>query len=397
MLLMSAALLLTAAVASNIAITTLFQPGSPESFIILSKRVQATFDILFALAIGAFLVVTSTPTINSARDFRRYLVREFPSSYVVYSFIMALGLFSVLTTTAQVQITGGGDYIILFPVWFVVIMTVIATTIMIYIPYKLLGYLHRVKPPRAIAHDTYFIILGLEGYTVTEFLTEVALANLGGDIRIFGFLVEVLLLAIVAYAVRERRFLQELLAPLPEAHLETAPSFNLEGGFTYIVNEEEPTQTFEIFQDAVTHGVRGLCITRQQPEKVAKAYGLEKTPILWLSRAIAHANCIRPTPPENIAMAIDHFLETSPGSMVVLDGVEYLMAHNDFSSVLALLHDLNERVSVTDSVLLLPVDPRAFEEREFILLKRDLRILDAEAISTSPARIELSSESSTIE
>ncbi|MFQ5837351.1 MAG: DUF835 domain-containing protein [Thermoplasmata archaeon] len=390
MLLVSAAILLSAAVASNIAINILVRPVSLESFIILSKRVQATFDILFALAIGAFLVVTSKPEINSVKDFRRYMIDDFPNSYVVYTFIMALGLFSVLTTTATVQFTAEGGYVILFPPWFVVTMTIIVSTIMIYIPYNLLGYLRKVKPPRAIVHDTHFIILGLEGYTATEFLTEIAFPNLGYDVRVVGFLVEVLLIALVALAVRERRFLQDLLAPVPEAHLDTARSFHLEEGFSYIVPESEPSHSFEVFKDVVTHGVRGLCITRQQPDKVAQAYGLERTPILWLSRVVSNPNCVRPTPPENVAMAIDHFLEVSPKSVVLLDGVEYLVAHNEFSSVLTLLHDLNERVSVSDSILLLPLDPKAFDEREFTLLKRDLRMLEAGVSSAADSRVELS-------
>lgn len=382
-LLAAAAILLSAAVASNIILSIFLRPWSPEDSIVLSKRVQATFDILFALAIGAFLVVTASANINSARDFRRLMFREFPNSYHIYSFIMVLGLASVYTTTAEVSFIQGG-FIILFPFWFLGIMTTVAVTIMVYIPYKLLGYFHRVRPTRKVAQGTNFILIGLEGYTVTEFLTEVVLPNLGFDIRVFGFLVEVLLLALVAFGVRERRFLQELLSPMPEADLETDPSYRLETGYTYLIQESEPFRSFDIFKDMVTHGIKGLCITRQQPERVAQAHGLEKTPILWLSRGAAHPNCVKPTPPENVAMAIDRFLEISPGGVVVLDGVEYLIAHNDFPSILTLLHDLNEAVSLTDSILLLPVEPQAFDPREFTLLKRDLRLLETSAEIGTP-------------
>lgn len=386
-LLASAVLLLSAAVASNIGISILLEPASPESFIILSKRVQATFDILFALAIGAFLVVTSTPEINSARDFKRYMMREFPNSYVFYSFIMLLGLTSVLLTTATVEFTAEGGYIIRFPEWFLIFTTVITLTIMLYIPYKLLGYLHKRKPSRAIVRNTHLIILGLEGYTITEFLTEVAVSSLGFDFRVFGFLLNVLLIGLVAYAVRERSFLHELLAPLPEADLDTAPTFQIEQGYGYIIREREPSRSFEMFEDMVTHGVRGLCITRLQPEKVARAYGLERTPVLWLSRVVSDPNCIRPTPPENVAMAIHHFLEMNPRSVVLLDGVEYLIAHNDFPSVLTLLHDVNEKTSLTDSVLLLPIDSEALDVREFNMLRRDLRVLEDESAVRSEASV----------
>jgi len=384
-LLIGAILLLLAAVVSNLVINFVLRPGSPEGIIVLSKRVQGTFDILFALAIGAFLVVMTRPQINTFRDFQRYLVNEFPNSYHIYAFIQVLAIFSILTTSATVEFTGMTTYIITFPSWFLVMMLVAAGSFLIYVPYNLLGYLRTANPAPRVKRNTYLILLALQGYSVTEVLTEVVLPNMGIDIRLLGFLINVGLLSLVAFAVRERGFVQEFLVPVPEAHLDTAPSFDLDRGFAYLVPEDNPSHSLEIFTDMVTHGVRGLCVTRQPPDRVAQAYGLEKTPILWLSRLVSDPDCVRPTPPENIAMAIDHFLERSEGSVVLLDGVEYLISHNDFPSILTLLHDLNERVSLTNAVLLLPVDPHAIEAREFNLLKRDLRVLYPGGPSTSPA------------
>jgi archaellum biogenesis ATPase FlaH len=104
-------------------------------------------------------------------------------------------------------------------------------------------------------------------------------------------------------------------------------------------------------------------------------YGLERTPILWLSRTASEKNSIRPSPPENVAMAIEHFVDVGDRSVVLLDGFEYLVSHNDFNSVLALLHDLNEKVAVKDAILLVPLDPATFNERELALIRRDVRFL----------------------
>jgi len=60
---------------------------------------------------------------------------------------------------------------------------------------------------------------------------------------------------------------------------------------------------------------------------------------------------------------------------VLLDGLEFLIAHNDFSSILALLHDLDELVSISESILLIPIDPRTLGEREFALASRETRII----------------------
>src|SRR5439155_852011 len=91
---------------------------------------------------------------------------------------------------------------------------------------------------------------------------------------------------------------------------------------------------------------------------VMTEYGLERTPILWLSRVATEKNAVRPSPPEKVALAVEHFIEVSEHSVVLLDGLEYLVSHNDFGSVLALLHDLNESVAMREAILLGRFDSR---------------------------------------
>src|SRR5947208_8082855 len=104
-------------------------------------------------------------------------------------------------------------------------------------------------------------------------------------------------------------------------------------------------------------------------------YCIEWTLILWMSRVATENNVIRPSPPENVAMAIEHFIAASERPAVLLDGFEYLVSHNDFGSVLALLHDLNESVAIHESILLVPFDPSAFNEREIALIRREVRLI----------------------
>jgi len=109
----------------------------------------------------------------------------------------------------------------------------------------------------------------------------------------------------------------------------------------------------------------------------------------WLSRVATQKNSIRPSPPENVALAIEHFFGVGKESVVLLDGLEYLVAHNDFPSVLALIHDLNENVSLSDAILLLPLDSRAINEKEFALLKREIEIIIPPGASKLTPRVEV--------
>jgi len=390
--LLFAIVLLTCAIVSNVLITIyVTQPGQsdPDALkqgIILSKRVQATFDYLFSITIGAWIVLATTPSITTRKDFAKYMSDEFPNSYIFYVFIMAMALASIAITSPTV--TSTQPTTLSFEPYFLFVNGFAVGTLMLYAPFRFVSHLRKTNPGADVRRDTYLIIFGITGFAVGELLFEILLPNYSIDLRAPGFIVEMALIGLIAFAIREKSFLQELIVPEAEAHLQTKPTYDLERGFAYAILGRDGDEAFEIFKDLVTHGAQGLCITRRSPKLVMKNYGLERTPVLWLSRVASEKNSVRPSPPENVAMAIDHFVDIGQKGVVLLDGFEYLIAHNDFSSVLALLHDINEKLSVQDAILLLPLDPATFADREFALVRREVRLLGPLAIEyEEPAKI----------
>ena len=379
-LLYSTALLVCAIISNvliSIYITEPGQAGDPQALedgIVLTKRLQATFDYLFGITIGAFIVVATTPGINSRKDFLHYMTDEFPNSYVFYVFIMVITIITILVS--QVTVVSTRPTVITFEPHFLFINGFAVATLILYAPYRFITHMRRTNPGREVVRDTYLIIFGISGFAVGEFLFEILLPSYFAiDLRAPGFIMEMALVGLIAYGIREKSFLQELIVPEAEAHLTSKPTYCLDRGFTYAVLERDAAQAFEIFKDLVTHGAQGLCITRRSPKSVMTEYGLERTPILWLSRVSTEKNAVRPSPPEKVAMAVEHFIEVSENSVVLLDGLEYLVSHNDFGSVLALLHDLNETVAVREAILLVPFDPSTLGDREIALVRREVRLL----------------------
>ncbi len=376
-ILLIAIYLLVCAIISNVLISVWIVAGSqpsPTDGVILSKRVQATFDYLFGIAIGAFIFVATTPTIGSRKDFVDYMKTEFPNSYVFYLFLMVITIVTILF--AKVTVDPIDPSKIQFEGYFLFINGAAVITLIFYAPYRFITYLRQTKPGEEIRRDTYLIIVGISGFAVCELLFEILLpANGISWLRPPGFILEMALVGLIAFGVRGESYLQELIIPEAEAHLLTKPTYTLDRGITYVVLERDAGQAFEIFKDLVTHGAQGLCITRRAPKAVMAEYGLERTPVLWLSRVAAEKNAIRPSPPENVAMAIEHFIEASERPVVLMDGFEYMVSHNDFGSVLALMHDLNESVAIHESILIVPFDPSAFNEREIALIRREVRLI----------------------
>jgi predicted hydrocarbon binding protein len=153
---------------------------------------------------------------------------------------------------------------------------------------------------------------------------------------------------------------------------------SLEPGYSYLVESEDPYAGFDVFLDYVSHGSKGMWISREYPEKVRKKFEIGDLPHLWLSyeRDIAYAR--EPTNIPLIYAEIKGFLDDSDGGIVLLSGLEYMMSQNTFLKVLKFLQLLNENVAVKDALLIIPLSPPALSAREVKMLERELRIFQPE-------------------
>lgn len=170
---------------------------------------------------------------------------------------------------------------------------------------------------------------------------------------------------------------KELDIPLEaEKSEETERKYALKPRTSYIVEGEIIDEAFNIFTDYVKHNIPGLCITRQHMDSMREKYNLITTPILWLSKTPG-SNHLSPTDLGMIRHVIIEYLEKSGGCVVLLDGIEYLITNNDFSTVLKYIDDINEAVMLSESTLLIPVDPRTLDEKELALLERNMNTIKA--------------------
>jgi len=78
-----------------------------------------------------------------------------------------------------------------------------------------------------------------------------------------------------------------------------------------------------------------------------------------------------PTDLVALTSAIHRHLEGG-NAAVVLEGLEYLVSLNGFSSVLRFVQTLNEKVVLNDSVLLITANADAMKEQEYRLLAKEM-------------------------
>jgi len=149
-----------------------------------------------------------------------------------------------------------------------------------------------------------------------------------------------------------------------------------EEGRSYIVKEKKPDGAMSHFIKMVGHGYSGLVITRQHPDNVLRKYSLDGVRLVWLSTTLGK-DYVDPHNLSSITNLAGIFLQENGKSVMLLDGLEYLMVHNDFGRVLKFVEYLNEMVMQRQAVLLISLDDRAFEPRQIALLERNASILDA--------------------
>jgi predicted hydrocarbon binding protein len=156
--------------------------------------------------------------------------------------------------------------------------------------------------------------------------------------------------------------------------LENVSSVKLEDGGGYLIEEEIPRKSYDIFVSYLAKGYDGLCVTREYPEKIRKQFMLKTTPILWLTRT-GKEGCIGPERLSELYHKIGNFLNASKRGIVLLSGLEYLISQNSFASVLKFVQLLRDQIAIHNAILLAPISPLTVEERELKLIEREFEII----------------------
>ncbi len=141
-------------------------------------------------------------------------------------------------------------------------------------------------------------------------------------------------------------------------------------------------RAYEALKRLLAEGRRGLVITRTHPVRVQQQYGFD-CPVMWIAKNIKTTTSagvinLEPTRLMKIHGTISDFIKVNPGAVVLLDGLEYLVTENGFSSVMKAIQLTNEEVAMTGALLLVPIDPRTMETQQLGYLEREFSLPEDE-------------------
>ncbi len=160
-----------------------------------------------------------------------------------------------------------------------------------------------------------------------------------------------------------------VLRPAPGEHLP------VEKGFIYLVKERRPDAAFSMFDEATADGAKGMLISREHPNRLKQLRPFEAESILWLTHRPGKSH-VGPTELSLVSHRIDRFVEAHGRVVVLIEGLEYLITHNDFETVLRFVNHLHDFVLAHDCAVIIVVDPRVLSTREVALLERSAKVVE---------------------
>lgn len=201
-----------------------------------------------------------------------------------------------------------------------------------------------------------------------------------------------------------------MMTPTVEAAVSsTKSSYELLHRRAYLVEEEKPELSFDIFADILkgrcfdceddesfpcesidcsqcmlpcpcrectkyASRAQGLIVTRQYPGDIRSQFFIQTTPIVWLSTVAGEDN-LDPAKLSLLTDMLSNFMERAQNGVILVDGIEYLMTSNEFSRVLKTVDRWSEIAMTSSSRLIISLDPRAFEPRELALLENNKEVI----------------------
>jgi PAS domain S-box-containing protein len=165
-----------------------------------------------------------------------------------------------------------------------------------------------------------------------------------------------------------------MITPIFETAAEGDQEYHFDKGRMYLIDKSRTGGYMDIFVDQVRHNIQGLCITRLNPKAVRDRYGLEKTPVIWLNGGdVTYGETvIKPGNVSSLTATVSEFIARTGDGVVLLDGMEYLLARNGFDAVLKFAQHLNDRLMTSNSRAFFCIDAGALDDRQLHLLLTEM-------------------------
>jgi hypothetical protein len=144
------------------------------------------------------------------------------------------------------------------------------------------------------------------------------------------------------------------------------------GGHCYLVEEEKMNNSLSLFLELINKGYKGFALTRTNPRYLKERGDLKDTKMLWLTDKESSSSDTIPPILERIIYEFENFVRSQEKTVLILDGIEYLVSSNSFDPVLRFIRRMIDDISESKSVLLVTIGPYTLKPQELKILEREM-------------------------
>lgn len=255
--------------------------------------------------------------------------------------------------------------ILLYPALDVILLAFIMTFYMLY-------------RSRSIGFYWQYIAAAVITFTIADYLYADGVIFGSGLDGLFSeciYLMSYLLYASAFFTLINSKFIITAMDIKKEESKPDAPKYEMRGGERYIITRKNPDYAFSMFQDAVTHGRVGMSVTRVHPDTLREKYGLKHTIMLWLSTQGKVDYAVSPNDVGTLVHAIEQFAEMNNGSVILLEGIDYLITNNNFDKVNRVFNDIKDICTINRCTLISHINPILLNEKEFALIRQNMEVI----------------------
>lgn len=168
------------------------------------------------------------------------------------------------------------------------------------------------------------------------------------------------------------------LADLMKSYGRSPYEISLIPGTTYIIAEEKPQKSLDLFSELVRHGMDGLCMSRYNPATLNERYNVPADTVIWLTqKSEPEYRTVDPTNFPRLSSMISDFLARANYPIILLEGMGYLITQSNYETVLRFVQSQRDEIALRNAIMLVHIDPLSLDTKELHRLSSEMETFNA--------------------
>ncbi len=150
------------------------------------------------------------------------------------------------------------------------------------------------------------------------------------------------------------------------------------GGNSYLISDKNNSSAIDLLVDLTINNFKGLVVTRGNPDQIKKQIPQSKNFEIVILTKDEVKGLINISNLEKLKNKIEDFTKKNKKSVILLDGIHYLISIFSFNEFLKLLYNINDIIAKNKAILFVRIDPSIIDSNQMALIENELLVLPSQ-------------------